>query len=114
VLHPLVGDRIAGWVVGLPAHTSLAVVEVPLLFETGMEDAFDATLAVVAADEVRAARAAARGTEFLDGRSGRQLDQAEKEARATFVVRNDGDLAELESELRRLLPALEASAGGVR
>ena len=34
-----------------------AVVEVPLLFETGMEDAFDATIAVVAADETRAERA---------------------------------------------------------
>ena len=44
VLHPLVGERVAEWRVALPPETPLAVVEVPLLFETGMEDAFDATV----------------------------------------------------------------------
>src|SRR5436190_20259511 len=72
ILHPLVADRVASWVVGLPPHTSLAVVEVPLLFETGMENGFDATIAVVADDRTRAERAGARGTELLEGRSGRQ------------------------------------------
>ena len=112
VLHPLVAARIADWVVGLAPHTSLAVVEVPLLFETGMEEFFDATLAVVARDEVRAERAAARGTELVEGRSGRQLTQSEKEDRATFVVRNDGDLKALEAGIRQLWPKLEAAQGG--
>jgi dephospho-CoA kinase len=111
ILHPLVGERIASWVVGLPPHTSVAVVEVPLLFETGMEDEFDATISVVADDAVRAARAGARGTELLEGRSGRQLSQAEKVAQATFVVRNDGSLADLEAGLAELWPRFEAAAG---
>src|SRR6266536_3236129 len=75
LLHPLVGRRIADWVVGLPPHTSVAVVEVPLLFETGMEAFFDATIAVVADDGIRAERAAARGTELFEGRAVRQLPQ---------------------------------------
>jgi dephospho-CoA kinase len=108
VLHPLVGERVAEWRVALPRETPLAVVEVPLLFETGMEDAFDATVSVVADDDVRAARAGDRGTDMLESRSGRQLSQEEKAARATYVVRNDGTLAELEFRLRELVGKLVA------
>jgi dephospho-CoA kinase len=110
VLHPLVGQRIGEWVVGLPPHTSLAVVEVPLLFETEMEGFFDATITVTAGDEIRAARAAERGTDLVEGRSGRQLSQGEKEARATHVVRNDGDLGELAAQLEDLMPRLTKAA----
>ncbi len=109
VLHPLVGQRIADWVVGLPPHTSVAVVEVPLLFETGMESFFDATIAVAASDETRARRAADRGTDLVEGRAGRQLPAAEKERRATFVLANDGDLEDLRARLEELLPRLAAA-----
>ena len=57
LLHPLVGGRVVEWRNGLAPEVELAVVEVPLLFETSMEDAFDATVAVIAADETRARRA---------------------------------------------------------
>ena len=110
VLHPLVGARIVEWRRLLPAGTSLAVVEVPLLFETGMEGSFDATVCVVADDSIRAARAGDRGTELLEGRSSRQLSQDEKAARATHVISNDGSLAELEERLGRLMPELAALA----
>jgi dephospho-CoA kinase len=106
-LHPLVSERVATWVVGLAPHTSVAVVEVPLLFETGLENTFDATIAVVADDRARAERAGARGTDLLEGRSGRQLTQREKAARATFVVRNDGSLDDLRTGLSELWPRLE-------
>jgi dephospho-CoA kinase len=112
VLHPLVGERIVVWRQSLPAETPLAVVEVPLLFETGMEGAFDATVCVVADDSTRAARAGNRGTELLEGRSRRQLSQDEKAARATHVISNDGSLAELEEQVARLVPALAALAPG--
>ena len=112
VLHPLVGTRIVAWRQSLPGETSLAVVEVPLLFETGMESAFDATVCVVADDSIRAARAGERGTELLEGRSGRQLSQEEKAARATHVISNDGSLAELEERVAQLMPALAALAPG--
>jgi dephospho-CoA kinase len=85
------------------------VVEVPLLFETGMEDAFDATVSVVADDAVRAARAGDRGTDLFESRSARQLSQEENAARATYVVRNDGTVAELESRLRSLMDELVAA-----
>ena len=112
VLHPLVGERIVEWRRSLPAETPLAVVEVPLLFETGIEGVFDATVSVVADDSTRAARAGSRGTELFEGRSGRQLSQNEKAARATHVISNDGSLAELEEQVARLVPVLAALAPG--
>jgi dephospho-CoA kinase len=112
VLHPLVGMRVLEWRRSLPSETRLAVVEVPLLFETGMESAFDATVAVVADDATRAARAGDRGTDLLEGRSGRQLPQDQKAARATHVISNDGSLAELERQVEGLMPALTALATG--
>ena len=112
ILHPLVGGRVAEWLQSLPADTALAVVEVPLLFETGMEAAFDATVCVVADDSTRAARARDRGTRLLEGRSGRQLSQEEKAARATHVIPNDGSLAELEEQVARLVPELVTLAPG--
>src|SRR5581483_52933 len=90
LLHPRVGERIAAWHAGLADDVPLAVVEVPLLFETGMEAAFDATVCVVASEEARRERAARRGTGLLEGRAGRQLPQEEKARRATFVVENNG------------------------
>jgi dephospho-CoA kinase len=105
-LHPLVGERIVAWREGLGDETPLAVVEVPLLFETGMEGAFDATIAIVAPDELRARRAGARGTAELEGREARQLPQAEKARRATYSVTNDAGLDELERELARVMHAV--------
>jgi dephospho-CoA kinase len=112
VLHPLVVQGVAEWRQALRAEIPLAVVEVPLLFEAGMDAAFDATVCVIAADEIRRARARERGTELLAARSGRQLPQDEKAARATHVIRNDGSLTELEEQVARLLPALAAPAPG--
>ena len=108
VLHPLVGERVAAWREELPAEVNVGVVEVPLLFEGTMEQLFDATIAISAGDDERERRAAERGTGALEARSGRQLTQAEKAARATYALDNDGSVADLEEELRRLLPRLEA------
>jgi dephospho-CoA kinase len=102
LLWPLVGTRIAGWVEGvrgLSPTPRAAVVEVPLLFEAGMEHGFDATIAVVAEERTRRERAAGRGHALAEERVARQLSQEEKARRATFVVHNDGS----EGDLRRAL-----------
>ena len=109
LLWPRVGQRMASWRAGLeqasPAPRA-AVVEVPLLFESGMEGLFDATIAVVADEELRASRAGARGHEALEERSARQLSQKEKAHRATYVVVNEGTVEELDSKLSELLEML--------
>ena len=110
-LWPLVGLRVARWREELDRRDpppALAVVEVPLLFEAGMEGVFDATVAVIADESVRAERAGARGHAGLESRTSRQLDQAEKAKRADYVVRNEGDLAALERSLSRLVARMRA------
>lgn len=110
-LWPRVAVRIAGWREALAAREPrprAAVVEVPLLFEAGMGEAFDATIAVVADEPLRAQRAAGRGHEALDERGARQLSQDEKAARATHAVVNDGTVAELEGQLSSVLEKLTA------
>jgi dephospho-CoA kinase len=105
-IHPLVGKRIGGWLTSLPADTEIAVIEVPLLFESGMEKVFDTTVAIVAEDEVRRERAAARGHALVDEREARQLAQDEKAARAEYAVANDGSVEDLERSLSGLIETL--------
>jgi dephospho-CoA kinase len=108
VTHPRVGAHLLEWRQTLDPSVSVAVVEVPLLFEAAMEDAFDAIVAVVADDELRDARLRERGQGGLEGREARQLEQAEKARRADHVIRNDGSLEELESEVTRVMDQLGA------
>jgi dephospho-CoA kinase len=109
LLWPLVGARIAAWlehVRALRPAPRAAVVEVPLLFEAGMEGGFDATVAVIAQEDTRRQRAAGRGHALADERAARQLSQDEKAHRATFVVHNDGTEGDLRRELADVLGKL--------
>jgi dephospho-CoA kinase len=105
VLWPRVGQRVAEFRESVEDRPA-AVVEVPLLFESGMEAVFDKTIAVVADEDVRAERAAARGHELVEARTARQLTQDEKAQRADFAVRNDGTVEELETKLSHVLEKL--------
>ncbi|MGA9856661.1 MAG: dephospho-CoA kinase [Solirubrobacteraceae bacterium] len=109
LLWPRVGERIAAWraeadVASPPPRA--AVVEVPLLFESGLNHGFDATIAVIADETLREQRASARGHEALSERAARQLTQQEKSQRATYTVVNDGSEPELESKLSSILDML--------
>jgi dephospho-CoA kinase len=106
-IHPAVGAETAAWIAALPADTEVAVVEVPLLFEGGREQVFDTTVSIVAAEEVRRERAAARGHALVDAREARQLTQEEKAERADHVVVNDGSVTDLEEALSALLAKLK-------
>jgi dephospho-CoA kinase len=109
LLWPLVGRRMVQWreqVDRCRPPPPAAVVEVPLLFESGMEDAFDATIAVVADEALRSDRAGARGHAAVAERTARQLSQEEKAARAQYVVVNDGTPAELQVALSGVLGIL--------
>jgi dephospho-CoA kinase len=105
LLWPRVGQRVAAWRAEV-GDGRVAVVEVPLLFESGMETAFDGTIAVVADEAIRARRAEARGHAAVAERAGRQLTQQEKADRADFTVRNDGSLDELKQTLSLVLAKL--------
>jgi dephospho-CoA kinase len=109
LLWPLVGARIAAWLESVRAlrpKPRAAVVEVPLLFEAGMERGFDATIAVIAQEDTRRERAAGRGHVLAEERVTRQLSQVEKAERASFVIHNDGSEADLRRELADVLAKL--------
>lgn len=110
LIWPRVGARIAAWrteALQASPPPRAAVVEVPLLFESGSDHGFDATIAVIADEGVRHQRASARGHEALSERSARQLSQQEKSQRATYTVVNDGSVAELGAKLSAILDMLE-------
>lgn len=109
VLWPRVGARVLAFraeAEALEPPPLAAVVETPLLFEAGMDAAYDATIAIVAPEELREERAGARGHAAVAERTARQLSQEEKAARATFTVVNDGSVEQLESRLSDVLAKL--------
>ena len=108
-LWPRVGQRVWEWrqeVERRDPPPPAAVVEVPLLFEAGMERGFDKTIAIVADEPVRDRRAGERGHAGLESRTSRQLSQDEKAGRADVVVHNEGSIEDLERELSRVLATM--------
>jgi dephospho-CoA kinase len=109
MLWPRVGQAVSDWrdqVDTVEPPPPAAIVETPLLFEAGMESVYEHTIAVVADEQTRSERAAARGHEAVDERAGRQLSQDEKAQRADFAVRNDGTREELKERLSRVLDTI--------
>ena len=109
VLWPRVG-RARGRLARLPWPADrVAVVEAPLLFESGMEAVFDRTIAVIAEEDTRE-RARRRARPRRRGRARRAAALAAgKGERADFTVRNDGTLDELKQTLSRVLAKLDGS-----
>jgi dephospho-CoA kinase len=98
LIWPRVGQQILDW---RKRHEAVdepppaIVVEVPLLFESGMDQAFDCTIVVTVDDALRRDRAAQRGHEELEARDARHLTQQQKSERADVVVVNDGSVEHL-------------------
>lgn len=87
LVHPLVAEDRAAFLRG--AGSDIAVLDIPLLFETGAEGAMDAVVVVSAPPEIQRARVLARGTmseEQLETILAKQLPDAEKRARADYVI----------------------------
>jgi dephospho-CoA kinase len=108
-IWPRVGAYVTAWQTEVDARDPAppaAVVETPLLFEAGMDGIYDATIAVVAEEDVRAQRAGARGHVGTGERAARHLSQEEKSRRATFTVDNTGSIEDLERQLSTILDTL--------
>ena len=102
LLHPRVRDVYLAWREEL--DSDVAVVEVPLLYETGADAAFDAVVVITAPEEVRTERSPA-----VAGRSARLLPDEEKIRRADFAFVNDGSLEELDAFAARVVEELASS-----
>lgn len=98
ILHPAVLQRIDKAF----AHAkSIFVVEIPLLYEIGAEDRYDAVIAILA-DPAIAKKRFPQGPQEYDLRMQRQLKPEVKASKAHFVIHNNGTLEELRKEVVHL------------
>jgi len=90
--------------------SSLAVVEIPLLYETGHAKDFDRVIVTACSDETQLARLVGRGLSDTRARQivAAQMPTAEKAARADFVIHTDGARADTDAQVRQILEKLLA------
>ena len=108
IVHPLTAESRAAFI---RAHSDalLIVLDIPLLYETGAQTACDAVLVVSAPPEVQRARVLDRGTmdqAQLDMILARQMPDAEKRARADYVIETL-TLEQTRADVRHLIATLE-------
>ena len=112
LVHPAVARERESF---LAAHAQapLVVLDIPLLFEAGGAGQVDRTAVVSAPEDVQRARVFARpgmSPEKLERILARQLPDAEKRARADFVIPTGGSLEETRQAVRRILACLTGGA----
>ena len=108
IVHPLVG-QVAQEFLARHAGAALVVLDIPLLYETGGERRCDAVLVVTAPPEVQRARVLARPgmtDAALAAIRAKQMPDAEKRARADFVIDTSQGFAAAEAEVDRLIAAV--------
>ena len=105
LLHPEVARLRAAAVADSTRHH---VVEIPLLFEKGLEAGYDCVICVACSDAVRLTRLASRGLSLADAqaRIDAQMPLGQKVAKSKHVLWNDGDIAALEAQVKQLVARL--------
>jgi len=94
----------------------LAVLEIPLLFETGAETRTDVTIALSASEAVQRERVLARPgmtEEKFEALRTRQFSDAERRASADYVVDGGTSLENMHEQLDRLIESLQTREGEV-
>jgi dephospho-CoA kinase len=116
IVHPLVRACERTFLRRAAARgTAIAVLEIPLLFETGADQLVDATIVVSATPELQRERLVKRDNlsrEKLEGLLARQMPDAEKRRRADFVVDTSGAVAASRAQLDVILAQLKDRASG--
>ncbi len=117
IVHPLV---VAAEIDFLKAEekkgTKIAVLDIPLLFETGAEARVDLTIALSAPHDVQRERVLARDgmtVEKFEALRARQLSDAERRRRADFMVESGTTLENLHAQLDRVIESLQTRHGEV-
>lgn len=110
IVHPLVAqNRATDLEAARTAGAKLAVLDIPLLFETGGDRAVDAVVVVTADPAIQAERVLARPRmtrERFDAILERQMPDAEKRARADFVIDTGRGLEAARAEVEAIVAAV--------
>ncbi len=113
IVHPLVRqDEQAFLQAAAKAGAPMAVLEIPLLFETGAENRCDAVVVVTAKPEIQRQRVLKRpgmSEDRLNAVLARQMPDAEKRKRAHFLVFTDDDMDSAKRQVTAIVRALLAS-----
>ena len=116
-VHPLVRARIGKFLAEAEAAgAKVAVVDIPLLFETGFDYGLDRVATTWAPDEEIRARALARPgmtVEKLEAILARQMPQDEKRKRADYVIYTTGPMWKLKTVVKALVDGLTANPEGL-
>ncbi|NWG45650.1 MAG: dephospho-CoA kinase [Alphaproteobacteria bacterium] len=116
IIHPLVAAAQRDWLAARRAEgAEFALLDIPLLFETGGHTRCDAVVVVSAPPDVQRARVLARPgmtPEKLDSILSKQLADHEKRARADFIIETDKGLAAAEADVHAVLARLRAADRG--
>jgi dephospho-CoA kinase len=115
IVHPLVqaAERKALHA-AKASRATMAVLEIPLLFETGGDKRVDVTVVVSAPPDVQRARVLARPgmtLEKLDAVLKRQMSDADKRKRCDFVVDTSGEIAATEAQIDAIVVQLTGRSG---
>jgi dephospho-CoA kinase len=111
IIHPDVYRRIRDWAVNLPPHTSVAIADIPLLFETGHEYDFDKVIVCACEPEEQVRRLVARDgltEEDARARIAAQWPIEDKVLRGDYVIRTDRAYADTDRQIRDVLGRLQA------
>jgi dephospho-CoA kinase len=106
IVHPLVRARQATFLADAARHAELAVLDIPLLFETGREKEVDVVIVVSADEEQQRKRALTRPgmtSEKLDFILSRQVPDAVKRAKADYVIDTSVSLADTARHVERVI-----------
>jgi len=109
IVHPLVRQAEGKFLDAAAAKGApVAVLDIPLLFETGGESRVDATVVVSAPAEMQRARVLERGLslERLEAVLARQMSDTEKRRRADFVVDSAHGIEHARAQVRQILAAV--------
>jgi dephospho-CoA kinase len=113
IVHPAVYRAIAAGLKGfeLLGDYPLAVVDIPLLYETGAETQFNRVIVTACPPEMQIARLVTRGMTEAEARQRieAQWPTARKTAQADFVITTDGTFAETDGQIERVLRSLRSS-----
>ena len=116
IVHPAVAAMRRAFLAENAAQP-LVVFDIPLLFEKGGADAVDAVVVVSAGAEAQRARVLARpgmSVEKFERILALQVPDAEKRARADFVIDTGTSLAETRHDVQRLVHAILDRSGPIR
>jgi dephospho-CoA kinase len=110
IVHPAVYRAIDAGLRGfeLIGRPPFAIVDIPLLYETGRDADFDKVIATVCPTELQVARLVARGLSSAAARQrlDAQMPAADKASRADYVIETSGEFADTERQIEHVLRAL--------